>query len=486
MKVQISSTEAAVKLKHPYRSAVPTALIAGILLPLLFLRAAFLAIEAGVSICPSISCLGWRFFKEGDASMEFMSEWRRTGEEMNQAMLDSAPDNLDDFISEIRSISSKDQIDLSNFALKIKATLLKMEHRTARAKLHSSYFRHVASSSIPQPLHCLTLKLSEEYSINSLARSSLPDSHHFPHLTNPRYLHVVIFTSNILAAHVAVKSAVESSSEREKLVFHLVTDKRSYFGMHAWFAMNRVYPAVLEVKGLHQFEWSVGAGSSVEETVRLSKTELVLDYLKIHLPQFFPKLEKVILLDDDVIVQRDLAELWKLDLQENVIGAVTDTTHNEENVTASSLCINERFDYYLNFSNEIILSSLRDLHEDKCAWSLGVNIFDLRAWRRSNITEIYQFWLKKNQEHELKLWRRGFLPPALIAFNGFVHPINSSWIISNLDKIQTDSNRLKSKSILHFNGPNKPWLEISSPCLRQIWRAHLNSSVEFLRSCGVI
>lgn len=41
--------------RFSYRSVLPTVLIAGILLPFLFIRAAFLALDAGVSICPSIS-----------------------------------------------------------------------------------------------------------------------------------------------------------------------------------------------------------------------------------------------------------------------------------------------------------------------------------------------------------------------------------------------------------------------------------------------
>jgi hypothetical protein len=80
--------------------------------------------------------------------------------------------------------------------------------------------------------------------------------------------------------------------------------------MHAWFAVHQIHPAVVEVKGLHQFGLSAIHGQSVVETikeVRLSKslysqyggadwdirwleslkpsTYSVLNYLKIHLPE---------------------------------------------------------------------------------------------------------------------------------------------------------------------------------------------------------
>ena len=41
--------------RYPYRSLIPTALLLGILLPFVFIRSAFLALEAGATLCPSIS-----------------------------------------------------------------------------------------------------------------------------------------------------------------------------------------------------------------------------------------------------------------------------------------------------------------------------------------------------------------------------------------------------------------------------------------------
>lgn len=102
----------------------------------------------------------------------------------------------------------------------------------------------------------------------------------------------------------------------------------------------------------------------------------------------------MILLEDDVVVHCDLAELYKLDLGDNVIGSVVDTNQNEDNTT---FCINpdKRLESYLNFSNSIIMNTPLGSERDKCAWSWGVNIVNLWAWRQSNITESYQFWLRK-------------------------------------------------------------------------------------------
>ncbi|URE38877.1 Glycosyl transferase family 8 [Musa troglodytarum] len=46
--------------RFSHRLVVPAVLVAGLLLPFVFIRAAFLALDArAASICPSISCLGW-------------------------------------------------------------------------------------------------------------------------------------------------------------------------------------------------------------------------------------------------------------------------------------------------------------------------------------------------------------------------------------------------------------------------------------------
>lgn len=103
----------------------------------------------------------------------------------------------------------------------------------------------------------------------------------------------------------------------------------------------------------------------------------------------------MILLEDDVVVQCDLAELYNLNLGGKVIGSVINTIRNEEDNTTFCIVPDKRIDSYLNFSNPIIINTPLGSEKDKCAWSWGVNIFYLRTWRQSNITESYQYWLRK-------------------------------------------------------------------------------------------
>ena len=102
--------------------------------------------------------------------------------------------------------------------------------------------------------------------------------------------------------------------------------------------------------------------------------------------QLFQNLDKVVFLDDDVVVQRDLSLLWEVDLGGKVNGAVETCKGEDEWV------MSKRFRNYFNFSHPLIA---KNLNPDEPAWAYGMNIFDLCAWRKTNITDTYHAWLKE-------------------------------------------------------------------------------------------
>ena len=51
-------------------------------------------------------------------------------------------------------------------------------------------------------------------------------------------------------------------------MFHVITDKKTYAGMHSWFALNSVAPAIIEVKGVHQFDWLTRENIPVHEAIK--------------------------------------------------------------------------------------------------------------------------------------------------------------------------------------------------------------------------
>jgi alpha-1,4-galacturonosyltransferase len=167
--------------------------------------------------------------------------------------------------------------------------------------------------------------------------------------------------------------------------------------MRMWFLRNPPARATIEILNVNSFSWlntsqspelqdaptkeyhSKGDHSSFPNMrYRNPKYLSTLNHLRFYLPQVFPELDKVLFLDDDVVVQQDLAPLWAVDLHGNVNGAVE--------ICEGSF---HRFDKYLNFSNPQIRDNF-DPHA--CGWAYGMNIFDLRQWKKKGITNIYNQW----------------------------------------------------------------------------------------------
>lgn len=184
-------------------------------------------------------------------------------------------------------------------------------------------------------------------------------------------------------------------------MFHIVTDKLNYAAMRMWFLANPPWNATIEVQNVDEFTWLNASYSPVLKQLATQKmidyyfktktTELdsnlkfrnpkylsMMNHLRFYLPEMFPKLNKVVFLDDDIVVQKDLTGLWGVDMKGKVNGAVETCGESFH-----------RFDRYLNFSNPLIA---KNFDPRACGWAYGMNLFDLEQWKNQNITDIYHSW----------------------------------------------------------------------------------------------
>lgn len=491
------------------RTILPVLLVLGIVLPFLFVRIALLVLESATNCSSTIDCIGWGLFSGSDSSLKLRDELTRALLEAKEGNVHNE-EGIESFDELVREMTSKPQ-DIKTFAFKTKAMLSRMERKVQSARQRESIYWHLASRGVPKSMHCLCLKLAEEYAVNAMARSRLPPPEYVSRLSDPSFHHLVLLTDNVLAASVVVSSTIQNSANPEKLVFHIVTDKKTYTPMHALFAINPIKSAVVEVKGLHHYDWPQEVNVKVKEMLEihhliwrhyynnLKEEDLehekpnkrylealspsclsLMNHLRIYIPELFPNLNKIVFLDDDVVVQQDISPLWELDLNGKVIGAVVNSWCGDHDC-----CPERKYRDYLNFSHPVISSNF---DADRCAWLYGVNVFDLEAWRRSNITATYHHWLKVSLREGLAIWYPGVFPPALIAFKGHVQPIDPSFHVDSLGyrTPEVSEELLESAAIIHFSGPAKPWLEIGFPEVRGLWNKHVNSSNKFVRKCRVL
>ncbi|GJN33664.1 hypothetical protein PR202_gb22285 [Eleusine coracana subsp. coracana] len=371
---------------------------------------------------------------------------------------------------------------------RLRSALHSTEQQLQAHKRMANYLAQVAAKSLPKGLHCLTLRLTNEYySTNS-------DNKKFPYLEkleDPNLYHYALFSDNVLAAAVVVNSTLHHAKKPENHVFHVVTDRLNYAAMRMWFLANPLGKAAIQVQNIEEFTW---LNSSYSPVLKQLESQFMIDYyfrsgqtrrenpkfrnpkylsilnhLRFYLPEIFPKLNKVLFLDDDTVVQRDLSALWLIDLKGKVNGAVEtcrETFH--------------RFDKYLNFSNPIIAKNF-DPHA--CGWAYGMNIFDLSEWRKQNITEVYHTWQKLNDR---LLWKLGTLPAGLVTFWNRTFPLDRTWHQLGLGyNPNVNEKDIRRASVIHYNGNLKPWLEIGVSKYRKYWSNYVNFEQVFLRECNI-
>ncbi|GMH05704.1 hypothetical protein Nepgr_007544 [Nepenthes gracilis] len=500
--------------KLSYRAVLYSILLGTFLLRFFFLLTTVDTID-GETSCSTLGCLGKRIGPKitGRSPESIVPEviYQVFEEPISHEGIvgggEDVAESLEDFVAQMKDTRP----DARTFAIKLKSMVNFLEERTRTAKIQEYLYRHVASSSIPKQLHCLALKLANEHTTNAAARLQLPAAEQVPYLVDNSFFHFVLASDNILAASVVAASLIHNALRPEYIVLHIITDKKTYSPMQAWFSLHSLTPATVEVKALHHFDWftkgivpvleamekdqkaraqfrggqsAIVANNSEKPRVIAAKLQALspkyislMNHIRIHLPELFPSLNKVVFLDDDIVIQTDLSPLWEIDMNGKVNGAV-ETCRGDDKFVMS-----KRLKNYLNFSHPLIA---KNFDPEECAWAYGMNIFDLEAWRKTNISQTYHHWLQENLKSDLSLWQLGTLPPGLIAFHGHVHILDPFWHMLGLGyQENTSVADASNAAVIHFNGRAKPWLDIAFPELRPLWSKYLNFSDKLIKSCHI-
>ncbi|XP_060205126.1 polygalacturonate 4-alpha-galacturonosyltransferase-like [Lycium barbarum] len=417
---------------------------------------------------------------------------RALGEAISDADLSRSAHEKIKSMGQVLSKAKEQLYDCKLVTEKLRAILQTADEQVRSLKRQSTFLSQLAAKTIPNGIHCLSMRLAIDYYLLPPEKRKFPRSEN---LENPSLFHYALFSDNVLAASVVVNSTILNAKEPEKHVFHLVTDKLNFGAMNMWFLLNPPGKATIHVENVDEFKWlnssycpvlrqlesaamkeyyfkgshftSVSAGSS-NLKYRNPKYLSMLNHLRFYLPQIYPKLDKILFLDDDIVVQKDLTGLWSVNLHEKVNGAVETCGQSFH-----------RFDKYLNFSNPHIA---KNFDANACGWAYGMNIFDLKEWKKRDITGIYHKWQNMNEDRVL--WKLGTLPPGLMTFYGLTHPLDKSWHVLGLGYSPSiDRSEIENAAVIHYNGNMKPWLELAMAKYQSYWTKYIKFDHPYIRSC---
>ncbi|SOB91153.1 lipopolysaccharide biosynthesis glycosyltransferase [Ureibacillus xyleni] len=179
-------------------------------------------------------------------------------------------------------------------------------------------------------------------------------------------------------------------------------------------------------------------------------------YYRILLPQILFEIKKVIYLDCDVIVKKDIKQLWDINIDDYAIAAVG----------------------IKDFSH----SSIIGLPSDAPYFNSGVMLMNLKKWREENLLEKVLNFIRNNPD-KLLLWDQDALNAVL--YNNWLE-LDIKWnvrtVIFTLDKgmLKLSSGELQdirhNPYIIHYTTESKPWHFLNNHPLKKEFFEYLDKS----------
>ncbi|EEF41406.1 probable galacturonosyltransferase 6 [Ricinus communis] len=360
----------------------------------------------------------------------------------------------------------------SDMVAKLRAMNYNAEEQVRAQKNQNTFLINLAARTTPKGLHCLSMQLTAKYFDLPPGKRLFPNQQR---VHDPDLHHYAVFSDNILACAVVVNSTVSSAKDAESIIFHVVTDSLNLPAISMWFLLNPPSKATIQIQSIDNFGWLSTKYSSTVKQQNSHDPSYVsaLNHLRFYLPDLFPLLNKIVLFDHDVVVQKDLTGLWSLDMNGKVNGAVETCQESDTSY--------RQMDMFINFSDPFVT---KRFDANACTWAFGMNLFDLKEWRRQNLTALYHKYLQEG--YKRPLWKAGSLPVGWATFYNQTVALDKRWHRLGLgyesDVGQDDINQA---AVLHYDGVMKPWMDIGVGNYKTYWSKHVNYDLSYLQQCNI-
>lgn len=181
------------------------------------------------------------------------------------------------------------------------------------------------------------------------------------------------------------------------------------------------------------------------EKLRVRKRFRVSAYYRLLIAKLLPDVDKVVYLDCDLAVLCDIAELYNVNLGENLVAAV------EDRGVLTGWVKDPKFIPYLN-----------GLGMKDVSWyfNSGVLVMNLSEIRRRNLFEDFLDVAKRNTCY--------FMDQNVlnVVCEGHVVRLDYSWNVQLSNPVEEDA----PLKIIHYCGVKKPWMSFSAQFADEWWR----------------
>ena len=185
---------------------------------------------------------------------------------------------------------------------------------------------------------------------------------------------------------------------------------------------------------------------------------------KFQIPNILSHLDRVLYLDGDIIINKDLFELYNVDLQKKYIGAIKDTSGLSRSLY--NLFIKKNIFY---FNSGVMVMDLKKMRENH----ISDKLIDYRIHGYNDLMDqdSLNYVLNKN------VLELPFMYNTQLMFSTITHSdVNSLKKYFHLsDKYSSISSILNDAYIIHYSGKKKPWKHLDG-CQHDLW-------FEFYKKC---
>lgn len=120
-------------------------------------------------------------------------------------------------MGQVLSKAREQLYDCKAVTQKLRAMLQSADTQVRSLKKQSTFLSQLAAKTIPNGIHCLSMRLSIAYYLLPPEKRKFPRSEN---LEDPNLYHYALFSDNVLAASVVVNSTIMNSKVRFSFLFY--------------------------------------------------------------------------------------------------------------------------------------------------------------------------------------------------------------------------------------------------------------------------
>lgn len=253
-------------------------------------------------------------------------------------------------------------------------------------------------------------------------------------------INIVMITDDnyVMPTIVAITSMLLNKAQNSRYIINILTNNLSTKNINLLEKLNSTSCTI----NILQEEQLINKYQNIVQNRHVTYTSL----LKFFIPNIFKNLDKILYLDSDIIVQKDLSDLYQTNIDNYYAGVIKDTlTVKNPNHLLKLSCFNKNY-----FNSGVMLLNLKKMREN----DIANKMINYRLTVEQHFMDQDTFNVIIGENVKFLSYRYNFLNYYLSVLDK--HQL-SLLFEEDLSKYNSDKNLYQNCTIIHLGGKEKPW-----------------------------